>query len=54
MAAVPKQVRVLLPHNTQPDHNVEEIGRSKAVSQTNSLVRFCDYPTSEANQSLRR
>ena len=26
MAVAPKHVRVLLPHNTQPDHDVEEIG----------------------------
>jgi hypothetical protein len=26
MALAPKHVRVLLPHNTQPDHDVEEIG----------------------------
>src|ERR1043165_5495415 len=28
MAVTPKHVRVLLPHNTQPDHDVEEIGGS--------------------------
>ncbi len=28
MAVAPKHVRVLLPHNTQPDHDVEEIGGS--------------------------
>jgi hypothetical protein len=43
MAAVPKHVLLLLPHNTQPDHDVGETGGSKMVRQKNSLVRFCDY-----------
>ena len=49
MAVAPKHIRVLLPSNTQPDHDVEEIGGSVLANLYGSGKN--NFPASPVDQA---